>query len=143
MDCFASIENTQLPKFYSRFWCPGTSAVDAFTVNWAGDVNWWVPPIYLVSHTIQHAEDCKAMGTLLLPAWKSVPVWPLLCPDGCHLAPFVHDCRFIPFEPSLFLPGKSSNNIGDALTPDSIVLCLWLDFTAPPREHNVGFCIYI
>ena len=68
VDCFASIENTQLPKFYSRFWCPGTSAVDAFTVNWAGDVDWWVPPIYLVSHTIRHAEDCKAMGTLLLPA---------------------------------------------------------------------------
>ena len=96
VDCFASIENRQLPIFYSRFWCPGTSEVDAFTVNWAGDVNWWVPPMYLVGITIQHAEACKAMGILIIPAWKSAPVWPLLYPDGCHLASFVHDCRFIP-----------------------------------------------
>ena len=48
VDCFAQVENTQLPKFYSRFWCPGTAAIDAFTVNWAGDVNWWVPPVSLI-----------------------------------------------------------------------------------------------
>ena len=98
--------------------------------------------MYLVGNTIQHVEACKAMGKLDIPAWKSAPVRPLLCPDGCHLALFVHDRRFIPFDPTLFLPGRTSNNIGDALTPDSIVLCLSLDFTAPPREHNVGFCTY-
>lgn len=48
VDCFAHIDNTHLPKFYSRFWCPGATAIDAFTVNWGGDVNWWVPPINLV-----------------------------------------------------------------------------------------------
>ena len=35
--CFAHVDNTQLPTFYSRFWCPGSIAIDAFTVNWAGN----------------------------------------------------------------------------------------------------------
>ena len=48
VDVFTNIDNTQLPRFYSKFWCPGTMAIDVFTVNWAGEVNWWVPPIYLV-----------------------------------------------------------------------------------------------
>ena len=33
VDCFSHVDNTQLPKFYSRFWCPGSTAIDAFTVN--------------------------------------------------------------------------------------------------------------
>ena len=40
----------------------------------------------------------------------------------------------VPFQPDLFIPGKSGNSIGEALTPDSVVLCLWLDFTIPPRD---------
>ena len=80
VNCFASIEYTQLSLFYSRFWCPGTAAVDAFTVNWNGEVNWWVPPIYLVSRTIRHAEACKSRGTLLLPSWKSAPFGPCCAP---------------------------------------------------------------
>ena len=39
MDRFANHENTQLPRFNSRFWCPGTEAVDAFSVSWAGENN--------------------------------------------------------------------------------------------------------
>ena len=35
VDCFAHIDNTQLLVFYSRFWCPGPTAFDAFTVNWS------------------------------------------------------------------------------------------------------------
>ena len=141
VDCFAHVDNTQLPKFYSRFWCPGATAVDAFTVNWSGDVNWWVPPISLIGRVLRHAKACDAMGTLVVPVWKSAPFWPLLCPDGSHLAFFVHQWVCTPFQPSLFIPGRSGNNIGEALTPESVVLCLWLDFTVPPRDHLSGFCL--
>ena len=136
VDCFAHIDNTQLPVFYSRFWCPGSTAVDAFTVNWVGEVNWWVPPLHLVGRAIRHAKACNAMGSLLVPAWKSAPFWPLLCPDGNHLAPFIHQWMFFPFTYELFLPGKSGNNIGEALTADTIIMCLWLDFSIPPRDHT-------
>ena len=140
VDCFTHIENTQLPVFYSRFWCPGSAAVDAFTVNWVGEVNWWVPPLHLVDRTIRHAQVCNAVGSLLVPAWKSAPFWPLLCPDGTHLAPFIHQWLFFPFTHELFVPGRSGNNIGEALTSDTVVMCLWLDFSIPPRNHAFGFC---
>ena len=48
VDCFVQVDNAQLPKLYGRFGCPITAAIDAFTVNWAGNVNWWVPPVRLV-----------------------------------------------------------------------------------------------
>ena len=140
VDCFAHVDNTQLPKFYSRFWCPGSTAVDAFTVNWAEEVNWWVPPIHLISRVLRHAEICCAMGSLVVPAWKSAPFWPLICPDGIHLAPFIHSWVCIPFQPTIFIPGKSGNDIGHAMNSDSIILCLWVDFTIPPRDYNWGFC---
>ena len=47
VDRFASHENTHLPRF-NRFWCSGTEAVDAFSVSWAGENNWPVPPIFLI-----------------------------------------------------------------------------------------------
>jgi hypothetical protein len=46
--------------------------------------------VHLVSRVLRHAEECKTMGTLVVPAWKSASYWLLLCPDGSHLAPFVH-----------------------------------------------------
>ena len=52
VDCFAHIDNTHLPKFFSRFWCPGAIAINALMVNWAGDVNWCVHPINLVGQVL-------------------------------------------------------------------------------------------
>ena len=52
VDRFANHENTQLPRFNSRFWCPGTEAVDAFSVSWAGENNWLVSPFF--SHSPGH-----------------------------------------------------------------------------------------
>ena len=80
------------------------------------------------------------MGSLIVPVWKSASLWPLLCPDGSHLAYFILQWVCMPLQPDLFIPGKS-DNIGEALTPDSVVLCLWLDFTIPPRDYISGFCV--
>ena len=90
--CFAASHNSQIAWFHSRFWCPGAEAVDAFTVNWVDEVCWLVPPIYmyLVGRAIRHAEVCRASGTLVVPLWKSAVFWPLLCPDGTHIGPFIH-----------------------------------------------------
>ena len=49
VDRFADASNAQLPRFNSRYWNKDTEAVDAFTVNWAGENNWVCPPVYLIS----------------------------------------------------------------------------------------------
>ena len=33
-------------------------------------------------------RDCKTVGTLIVPMWKSAQFWPLVCNDGVHLNPF-------------------------------------------------------
>ena len=52
VDRFADSYNKQLDRFNSRCWNPGSDAVDAFTVDWSGENNWWCPPIALISRVI-------------------------------------------------------------------------------------------
>ena len=78
IDRFASFFNTQLPRFNSRYWNPGTEGVDAFTCDWQGENNWWCPPVYLVPRVLCHAQETEACGTLLVPKWPSAPFWPML-----------------------------------------------------------------
>ncbi len=106
VDRFASFQNCQITRFNSRCWNPGSEAVDAFTVNWAGEMNWWCPPpIALIPRVIRHAQVCAAKGTLIVPCWPSAPFWPLLCPGNQQFAKFVSVVRELPLTESLFLPG--------------------------------------
>ena len=89
VDRFADDENKQLPTFNSRYYCPGTSHVNAFTADWSRDNNWLSPPISLIGSTIKHLKACKGQGTLLVPAWESSYFWPLIFPNGIETASFI------------------------------------------------------
>ena len=102
------------------FCVPNTEAVDTFTVSWSGETCWLVPPLYLVRHALLHPEACNARGALVVPLWKSAAFWPLLCPDGRHLAPFFHAWQSFPYFYGIFLPSRSGSNTGDSLTVDSL-----------------------
>ena len=65
VDRFTSFHNCQVPRFNSRCWNPGSVAVDAFTVNWSDENNWWCPPIGLVPRVIRHAQACRAVGFMV------------------------------------------------------------------------------
>ena len=106
VDRFASFYNAKLPRFNSRFWNPGSEAIDAFTEDWSQDNNWLVPPIHLIPRVILFLLRCRSEGTLVCPAWQSAPYWPLLFPDGitprqeiseiiefCHPFPLVKEGR--------------------------------------------------
>ena len=82
---------------YHPFWCPGTEAVDAFMTDWGADINWPVSPLHLIANALQHAKACTAKGTLAFPAWKSSYFWPIICPDGRHLAEFIHKWCYLAF----------------------------------------------
>ena len=71
------MKTKQLDRFCSRFLNPGCEAVDAFTVSWAGDYNWLLPPPYLVPRVSRHMAAGHEDGTLLVPEWHSAPWWPL------------------------------------------------------------------
>ena len=78
VDRFASYENHKLGRFYTRHWTPGTAGVNALAYDWGDCLNWWVPPVRLVSSTLRHIVACRARGTLIVPCWKSALFWPLL-----------------------------------------------------------------
>ena len=82
VDRFASPDSARCARFCSKFWCPGAEGVDAFSVDWAGENNWLVPPIYLISRTIFHLEVCGARGVLVIPKWLSAAFWPTVFPMG-------------------------------------------------------------
>ena len=89
----------------------------------------------------QTAANSKAVATLVVPEWPSAPYWPMLCPDGIHLAEFVHMWMHIPQSTDTTLPGKRGANIFKAGQPNTAVLALRLDFIQPPRKFKTGFCM--
>ena len=108
VDRFASHYNTQLPRFNSRFWNPGTEAVDAFTCDWQDNNNWLCPPVCLITRAICHANNCSAKGTLVVPEWLSAVFWPILFPNTNKPAPFIKEIQT--FEPLLH-PGRAGANL--------------------------------
>ena len=133
IDRFVNTRNVQLQRFNSRFYSPGSEAVDAFTCTWVGENNWWCPPVHLVPRVVRHAQNTKAYGTLIIPQWLSSPFWPLLFPDGFAPAEFVERVIELPYCDTLFLPGQSGANLFKGL-PNMPVLALRLVFDDPSSE---------
>jgi len=71
IDRFSYCYNTKLPRFNLRFLQRGSKAVDAFSQDWSSDNNWLVPPIAVIGKELSHMRDCRAVGTLIVPLWKS------------------------------------------------------------------------
>ena len=108
VDRMASHHNSRLPRFYSKFWCPGSEAVDCFTQDWGKGCNNYVcPPTCLVTAVLFHMQFCKANGTLIVPEWKTAPFWPLLHnPARPGMFPdFVKDYFYLPKSRDMFCSG--------------------------------------
>ena len=140
VDRFACSYNSKLPRFNSRFLQPGTEAVDAFSQDWSSENNWFGPPTVLIGRSLSHLRDCKAIGTLIVPMWKSAQFWPLLCDDGIHLNSFVRECCFLPDRPDLFVKGRAKNTLFGTKAFKSRCLALRIDFAKYIRVSKVGFC---
>ena len=50
-----------------------------FVSDWKHENNYACPPVSLISRTIAHMRNCRATGTMILPAWHSAPFWQLIC----------------------------------------------------------------
>ena len=111
-----------------RLACPGTKAVDTFTVHWGDENNWLCLSPGLVVRVIRHAEVCNALGTLVVPCWRSAPFWLLLCPDGESFAPYVAALYELPLSQGLFQRGRSGGVFFGGDTTNKPVLALRLCF---------------
>ena len=79
VDRFADNLNRKVSEFNSKFYCPGSSAIDSFTQDWScTTLNWLSPPIKYLIPTIRHLRFCKGKGILIVPQWPSSHFWPVL-----------------------------------------------------------------
>ena len=76
VDRFACNYNTKLARFNSRFYQPGTEAVDAFTQD---ENNWLVPPVSLIVRVINYLKLCKAEGSIVMFQSGSHPIFGQSC----------------------------------------------------------------
>ena len=123
IDRFADDKNTKLKRFNSKYFCPNTEAVNAFTCNWEGDFNWLCPPINLIGDTIKHAALCKAKGILMVPLWESSYFYPIIW-NGMSFRNFVK--RFLVVNPSYYSSADKSVFKGRA---EFKSLALLIDFS--------------
>lgn len=82
VDLFADEANFKVSKFYSAYYSPKTSGVEAFAQSWAGEKAWACPPIKLVIRTIRKITREPLSGLLIVPDWKSAQYRPLIF--GAH-----------------------------------------------------------
>ena len=140
VDRFACSYNAKLSRYNSRFYQPGSEAVDAFTQSWECD-NWILPSVSQISRVITDMRACKAVGTLVIPMWKSSYFWVLLCDDGKHWNEFAHDWVILPKYKHLFIRGKAKNHVFGSKNLSFNVIALRLNFKKPTTQSFSGFCI--
>ena len=132
LDRFANASNAHLPRFNSRFRVPGTEAVDAFSVSWAADNNWLVPPIHCIIRVIQHLV-CSAFGTSVVPYWPSNAFWPFLFASSLDYQPYVIDSIYFPDPSGIFALGCFKDSLIGSDKFNSAVLAVRID----ARNHGV------
>jgi hypothetical protein len=128
VDYFASDNNKQLPKFYSQWWCPGTSGVDCLSLSdalWRQELNWCNPPWELLQQLVDKLHNSGAAALVVAPYWPEQPWWPELCA-------MANDSQSFPPEQELFWSGRGGLCAGARATPWPIRV-----FNIPLR-HRLG-----
>ena len=128
VDRFADNENAKVARFNSKFYCPSSEAVDAFSCSWAGENNYLVPPVHLIPKVLQHMEFYRATGVLVVPYWTSAVFWPLVLEAPSVLRSFIKEALFIANPRGYLQQGKCSECVIGSDSFTSPVLAFLISF---------------
>jgi len=128
LDAFASNLSRKTDFFFSKYWCEGSSGVDAFSYSWKNETLWLVPPPRLIPKVIFHAKKCHAKGLLILPRWQSATFWPLIWDGNCWAAGLKLMLEYNK-PANFFSRGPFGNNVFCEEQFASNVLVFEIDFT--------------
>ena len=76
IDCFTNYVSKKVPKFYSKFFSPGTFGIDAFVFDWSGEFCWLAPPLCLIIRVILQVCIPRYYAVLVVANWYSAVFWP-------------------------------------------------------------------
>ena len=102
-----------LPRFNSRWLCPGTEAVDSLKLAdsaWAEETNWCNPPWPLLPSLVAKLRSSQARAAVVAPYWPSALWRPVLLEYSdwvVDLAP----------RPGLFVSGRAAGVKAEAPAP--------------------------
>ena len=126
VDRFATHFNNKCVRFNSKWWVPGTEAVDCLKQRWASEANWIVPPPKLVVECVQNLVSEGCTGTLVVPNWPSAPFWPLIVNNDGQYKSFVIANYMFSVKDGI-VPGRGNNGIFADINSTFDVLALQLD----------------
>jgi len=110
IDLFASFENNQTLRYYSYYFTPTATGINAFNFHW-GKRCWCYPPYSLIPSVLSHAEACGSRLCLFCPFTPTAMWWPLLVTgNGSYFQPFTQDFMVIPRRPNLITPGRLAHS---------------------------------
>ena len=111
-DLFASHESRHTGRFFSFFWTPGNSGVNAFAQQW-GHNSFAFPPYKLIPRVLEQAKRQRVSNfCLIIPRWPLATWWHRLTENGISFRSEVIKCKTLPRSaPSgypLLCPGPSN-----------------------------------
>ena len=128
VDRFADDRNKQTRLFNSRWFCPGTSAVDALAEPWRFENNWLHPPFSLISIVVAKLRDERGRGTLVAPRQVWRQWWPSLYPANGEPSPVVRTIELSRKKHS-FVAHEAAASFGhDGAPPPMPMIAIHLDF---------------
>lgn len=147
VDRFAGEGNCRVRsgRFNSRFGsnADGWEWADALTQDWGnGCINWMHPPYLLIDRVLDHAQRCRAKGTLIVPDWPTRSFWPRLFRErgagvagqrglaiGVPGSPAVKKVLWLgPASALLYYPSKGSE-FAERHLPRGNLLAVYVDFS--------------
>lgn len=132
VDLFADNSTTKCPKFYSRFSCPDSAGVDAFSFPeaWGPEhFAWCVPPPKFLARVLSFAYRHKSTGILGIPKWESHIAWPFLLQNGSEWRNFVQGTFEYGGGAPILIPSKSGALAFDSEQTKSPFIFIKYDFS--------------
>ena len=124
IDLFANYYNNKCERFYSLFFSPKSSGIDAFTHSWVGENGLLVPPISHIPKALSHAKLCRCEVVLVVPFWTSSAFWPVL---GNNYRRFIVDYIIVKGQ-NVLKQGLNKNSIFGSNSFRGELIALKLDF---------------
>lgn len=136
VDLFASHTSTQLSKYYSKYYTPDTTGVDAFAFDWSSQTSWANPPFSLIKQVWSHAKACKARLCLVVPIWQNKPWWHLLLPEAGRFNPYVQAVQYWAVVADTLLVVDALGNLTPKGKARGHMMAMLVDFTTPLSEED-------
>jgi hypothetical protein len=90
-DAFSTNENNNCSKFYSLYWCRGTSGVNGFGFDSSFDNCWIHAPFRHIGKIWRELKEQGTRATIIVPLWTSATWRQLIAPGAIHLSEFMVD----------------------------------------------------